>query len=81
MQAHGCISPDELGVDPQHQGCALHPGFGSIPASQGEAAGPDPLFGRRLILWRWSSIGQYSTTTAYQAMFNMQSAILGAKEI
>jgi hypothetical protein len=33
------------------------------------------------VLWRWSSSGQYSASTACQTMFAGQAAILGAKEI
>jgi hypothetical protein len=33
------------------------------------------------ITWKWSSSGQYSSSSAYAAMFYEQSVLLGAKEL
>jgi hypothetical protein len=33
------------------------------------------------LLWRWSALGKYSASSAYNAMFLGQTQVLGAKEL
>lgn len=33
------------------------------------------------LLWRWSPLGKYSASSAYNAMFLGQTQVLGAKEL
>jgi hypothetical protein len=76
MPTHGGI-----GVDSWRQGCTFRTILSQYLHLRQRLQDRNLSQDEDWVLWCWSTSGQYSARSAYQAMFVGQTAILGAKEI